>query len=84
MVGAVEGGVIKPELGELGQDFPLVGDERREDEVERGDAVRSDDEELLAKIIDIPHFALLEKGQFGDYDFRIRFFHGRVRIKKSR
>ena len=75
VVGADEGGVVEPELRELGQDLPLVRDERGQDEVEGRDPVRGDDEQLVAEIEDVADLALLEKRETGELDIADGFFH---------
>ena len=75
MVGDDQPDEIEPELRELGQDLALVGDERGQDPVERGDAVRGDDEELVADLVDIADLALLVKRQTGKLDVTDGVFH---------
>ena len=75
VVGANELGEVEPEPRELGEDLALERDERGQDVVEGRDAVRGDDQELVADLIDVPDLALLEKSESGQNDIRVSFFH---------
>ena len=48
---------LEPERGQLREDLALVGDPRSEDIVERRDAVGRDDEQVVADLVDVAHFA---------------------------
>ena len=52
----------KPERGDLGQYIALVGNAFVHDNIEGGNAVGGDDQEAVAEIVDVPHFA--PGGQF--------------------
>ena len=45
--------VIKPEGGHLGQDLAFVGNSRRQDNIESGKPVGSNDEKVFAEIVNV-------------------------------
>src|SRR5581483_9033415 len=49
---------IKPEERKLGEDLSLIGNCARKNVVKRRNSVRSDEEEMLTRFIDVPHLAL--------------------------
>ena len=49
--------LLKPELGESCEHFAFTFDRRRQDSVERGDAIRGDDEQaFIIDFVDVAHF----------------------------
>jgi hypothetical protein len=54
---------IEPELRQLREDFALVGNPRSEDEIEGRDAIGGDNEQVLAKIIDVADLTAPREGQ---------------------
>src|SRR6266852_5312880 len=67
---------IEPEERELSQNAALVGDWRGKDDVEGGEPVRGDDQELVAEIVDVADFAARSRCQAGELRFP-HDFHGR-------
>ena len=57
---------VEPEEGKLGEDAPLVGDRRRKHDVEGADAIRGDDEQAIAEIVDVADFSAPPEGQLGN------------------
>ena len=49
--------LLEPESGELSENKPLIGDAGGQDDVEGGDAVGGDDEQLVAQVVDVAHLA---------------------------
>ena len=49
--------VREPEVRDLRQHASLVRNARREDDVECGDAIRSDEQEVLVEVIDVTNFS---------------------------
>ena len=52
---------LEPIGGESGQDFALVGDFRREDDVEGGNAIGGDQQQTSSQIVNVSHLAFLEQ-----------------------
>ena len=75
VIGADELGEVEPEPRQLRQDLALEGDERGQDVVEGRDAVRGDDQELVADFIDVPDLAFLEQRVIGQNDIGKSVFH---------
>jgi hypothetical protein len=72
----------EPEVGELGQDLPLVGNARREDDVEGRDPVAGDEQDGVAQIIELADLAAPGEARRG----QVRFgdgAHGVVNLAQS-
>ena len=55
-------GLLEPEVGDLGEHGALVGDRRRQDDVEGGEAVADDDEHLVGRVlVDVAHLAPVDE-----------------------
>ena len=61
--------LLEPEARELREHLALVGNAGTENVVERGDAIRRDDEQLIANLVDIAHFAATMERQAGQGGF---------------
>jgi hypothetical protein len=69
---------FEPEKRELREDAALVGNGRGKDDVEGGEAVGGDDQELVAEIIDVTDFSARGGSEAGELRFANNF-HGRSR-----
>ncbi len=66
MVGDEVGCLLKPEPGQGGQDAAFVGDTGRQDHVEGRNPVGGDNQQRIAEVVNIAHFALDKRGQAGN------------------
>jgi hypothetical protein len=57
VIGANVSEAFKPKQAHLVQDSPLIGDAIRHHDIERGDAVAGDNEEVVTKVKDLTYFA---------------------------
>ncbi len=69
-------GLLKPELGQGGQDAAFVGDARRQNYVKGRKAVSGDNEQGIAEVVNIAHFALNELRNAGNVGGKNRLVHG--------
>jgi hypothetical protein len=83
MIRADIGREIKPELGELGENLSLIGNQRGEDEIKGRNPVGGDEKQLVAEIVNIPDLPPLEKRIFGDLNIGDGYIHSSLRIKKT-
>jgi len=60
---------MEPEKRELRKDTALVGNRRGQDDVESGEPVRGDDEELVVEIVNVADFASRNGHQAGELCF---------------
>jgi hypothetical protein len=51
----------KPEFRQSGEDFSLIGDQGRQDNVKGRNPIAGDQQELVAQIVNIANFAAIEK-----------------------
>lgn len=59
---------FEPEKRKLSQHLAFVGDLRRQDMVESGDAIGGDEEQIVTNFVDVPYLASCmqrQSGQFG-------------------
>src|SRR5450756_1135437 len=59
----------KPEIREPRQDLSFLGNSRAEDGVERGDAVRGDEEDAVSEVVYVAHLAAARRRQTGQEGF---------------
>jgi hypothetical protein len=60
----------EPEVRHLGEDLALARDGVRQDDVERGQAVGGDDEQVVrVRLVDVAHLAAMEQLQVGKFRF---------------
>ena len=58
---------LEPELGDLGEHLPLEGDGIGQHDVERREAIRRDDEQMIGiDVVDVSHLALVNLAQAAD------------------
>ena len=57
---------IEPELRHGGEQNPFAGNRRRHDPIEGADAIRSDDHQAVAEVVDTAHLARFG-GETGDF-----------------
>ncbi len=55
--------LAKPKFRQLREDLAFVGNRRRQDHVEGGNAIAGDQQQFVAEIVDVAHFAAAEKSQ---------------------
>ena len=60
---------IEPEERKLREDAPLVGNRRGQNDVKGRKAVRRDDQQLVAEIVDVPHLPARGGRQTGETGF---------------
>ena len=69
--------VIEPERRHLRQHFSLIGNRRRQDHIECRQAIRRDDQKMLAEIVNVADLAAPMKFHTGEislrYDHVVRF-----------
>src|ERR1700704_1380000 len=76
---------IEPEAGELGEHAALVGDRRRQNDVERGEAIAGDDDEPIATgPVAVADLAAPEERRAGDLAFHQHAHSGRTPFNRSR
>ena len=60
--------LCEPEVGDLGQHFAFARDAVGHDDVKGGDAVGGDEEQAVAQVEDLAHFAALELAHAGQIE----------------
>ncbi len=68
----------EPEKRKLRKDAALVGNRRGKDDVESGEPVRGDDQELVIEVVNVADFAARNGRQAGELRF-LQSLHGRSR-----
>ena len=76
MVGDDIGHALEPELGDLVEDDPFVGDRLVHDDIERRDAVGGDDQQVFAQVVDIADLAAVDELEVGKIGLLDECGHG--------